>query len=102
MGAKPPGLKPNQAQIVFDICKQELPFNEVWVFGSRAGITYKPHSDLDLAIIEPPSASEEARSRLECAFEESDLPFRVDLVVWSELAEALRKKVLSAHIRLYP
>lgn len=102
MGAKPPGLKPNQAQIVFDICKQELPFNEVWVFGSRAGINYKPHSDLDLAIIDPPSVSEEARSRLECAFEESDLPFRVDLVVWSELPEALQKQILSVHSKLCP
>lgn len=102
MVAKPPGLKPNQAQIVFDICKQELPFNEVWVFGSRAGFNYKPHSDLDLAIIDPPSVSEEARSRLECAFEESDLPFRVDLVVWSELAEALQKQILSGHIKLCP
>jgi predicted nucleotidyltransferase len=102
MGANPPGLNANQAQIIFDIFKQELPFNEVWVFGSRAGIHYKPHSDLDLAIIDPPSVSEEARSRIEGAFEESDLPFRVEIVLWSELPEALQKQILSAHSKLYP
>lgn len=53
---------------------------DVWVFGSRAGRTTKNSSDLDLAIRGPERISHKVMTELAYAFEESDLPYTVDVV----------------------
>ncbi len=53
------------------------------VFGSRAKHNAKPLSDLDLAIKAPIEQQELAR--LKSAFEDSNLPYKVDLVLLSQL-----------------
>ena len=49
------------------------------MFGSRAHGTAKPFSDLDLLVLGP-ALDASLRGTLEEAFDESDLPFRVDIV----------------------
>jgi uncharacterized protein len=73
-------LSPDQLAIVQSILEAHLPDVEVRAFGSRTKGTATAHSDLDLAIIAPlPVAT---LGELVEAFEESSLPFRVDIVVY--------------------
>ncbi|UCE50226.1 MAG: nucleotidyltransferase domain-containing protein, partial [Phycisphaerales bacterium] len=48
------------------------------------------HSDLDLAIVGPGRLKRRAKMLLREAFEESDLPFRVDVVDYNTVSEAFR------------
>lgn len=75
-------MTPDQAEIVRAILKKTLPLkSKVWVFGSRSKGKIKPFSDLDLAIdcLEKP-LSIEIMADLREAFDESDLPYKVDIV----------------------
>lgn len=56
----------------------------VYLFGSRARGTNSPHSDVDLAI-----ESKEDLSRVE----ESNLPYKVDLVVLSEVDASMQEVI---------
>ncbi len=72
--------------IVTGILAEVLPERRVWAFGSRAtGVRLKKHSDLDLAV--EGKLTWEERAKLSEAFDESLLPFKVD-VVESEMVEA--------------
>jgi len=69
---------------------------EVWVYGSRVKSTAKASSDLDLVAFALP---EQAMSifALKERFEESSLPFRVDLFVWDELPKSFQKNIEQEH-----
>lgn len=84
-------LRPEHLEIVLRILRQRIPDREVWVFGSRARGTKKPHSDLDLAIIGDTAFSGILLADLAEDFSESDLPFRVDLVDWATTSEEFRE-----------
>ncbi len=87
----PIDVKPDDLAFVLNILKRELPERAVWAFGSRVGGTAKPFSDLDLAIIGEEPLSCDTRANLAEAFDESDLPFKVDLVDWATTAPAFRR-----------
>jgi predicted nucleotidyltransferase len=82
-------LEPRHLVIIGDILKKFAikPF----VFGSRAKHTAKPLSDLDLCIKE--NFDKSTIRKLQDAFEESDLPFKVDVVIWSELSDGFRNHI---------
>ncbi|MBW2709982.1 MAG: nucleotidyltransferase domain-containing protein, partial [Deltaproteobacteria bacterium] len=63
------------------LLQRYLPGTEVWAYGSRVKFTSKPSSDLDMVAFASKKQSMNV-SDLKEAFEESDLPFRVDLFVW--------------------
>ncbi len=63
---------------------------EVRAFGSRGNGTAKEYSDLDLAIIGKNKINRRVKMLLREAFEESDLPFRVDIVDYNAVSEAFR------------
>lgn len=65
--------------IVKDIVRHHLGARPVKVFGSRATDTAKPFSDLDLLVMGEPLTAQQHGAVAE-AFDESDLPFRVDIV----------------------
>ena len=79
-------LTPEQSQIVVALVQKHLPNTTVWAYGSRVRGMARPHSDLDLAAFAT-SQQQAAIADLQEAFDESDLPFRVDLLVWHELPE---------------
>lgn len=62
-----------------------IPGREVRVFGSRATGTAKPHSDLDLLVMGDDPIPAAAAAELRADLEDSDLPFRVDVVEWRDL-----------------
>lgn len=84
-------IRPEHWNIVRDILRGLVPDREVWAFGSRALFRAKKHSDLDLAILGEEALSLTALAALREAFDESDLPFRVDLVDWATTGEGFRR-----------
>lgn len=85
-------LTPEQRQIILDLVQKHLPDTTVWAYGSRVRGTARPHSDLDLAAFATPQ-QQAAIAELQEAFDESDLPFRVDLLVWHELPERFHQTI---------
>ncbi len=85
-------LKPEEQTLVSDILKRHVPEYEVIAFGSRVhGRNLKPFSDLDLAIRPPRFLSTKELAGVRNAFSESDLPFKVDVIDWTEIDENFRK-----------
>ncbi len=85
-------LTPDQLATVRRILAAHAPGREVRVFGSRATGRARPHSDLDLLILGAPLDAA-VRSDLIAAFEESDLPFRVDIIHWQEAPAAMLARI---------
>ena len=63
---------------------------EVRAFGSRGNGTAREHSDLDLAIIGKGKIKRRVKMLLREAFEDSDLPFRVDVIDYNTVSESFR------------
>ena len=76
-------ISPSELQTVKQILKQHLPDAvHVWVYGSRANGNAKRFSDLDLAIeLEGGKTLDFGLlAQLAMAFDESDLPWKVDIL----------------------
>lgn len=86
-------LTPAEARSVRRTLDAILPGAEVWVFGSRATGRARPFSDLDLLLTHPPRLNWAQRAALRDAFDESDLPFRVDVVEAGTLAPGVAQRV---------
>ena len=87
-------LKQAEIAIVRDLLKRRLPGHEVRAFGSRTTGRAKRYSDLDLVVMTDTVLPERELSELRADLEESDLPFRVDIVAWGELPEAIRTQIV--------
>ena len=86
-----------QAKIIKDLFKRYLPNTTVWVYGSRANGTAQLHSDLDMvAFVEQPQAMD--IFDLKEAFDESDLPFRVDFFIWDNIPDNFHHNIQANHI----
>lgn len=74
----------------------------VWAFGSRVNGSPQELSDIDLVAINPtnPSESIEAFSRLQAAFQESNLPYLVDLHDWANLPDSFKQNIEKSHVVL--
>jgi uncharacterized protein len=89
----PIALSPEEWEIVSEILRSHLPGREVWAYGSRARRTrLKKYSDLDLAIEGPP-LSLSTLSALAEAFDESSLPFKVDVVDAASLDPEFHRRI---------
>jgi len=66
----------------------------VYLFGSRADGTAGPASDLDLGVLPLGPMPFDALARLRDAFEESSIPWEVDVVDLSRVEPAFREKVV--------
>jgi type I restriction enzyme S subunit len=86
-------LRPDQLATVNAILLAEVPDYEIWAFGSRAQWTAKDSSDLDLAIVTERPLSPSRLSHLRQAFEQSYLPFTVDVVDLSRVSPEFRKVI---------
>ena len=86
-------LNPNHLGKVKAILAEHVPECEVRAFGSRATWTAKDYSDLDLAVVGEGPLDWRTLDRLKEAFEESDLPMRVDVLDWHAISDSFRKVV---------
>jgi type I restriction enzyme S subunit len=89
-------ISPDNWQIVRDILQRYLPNREVWAFGSRAKWTAKEFSDLDIAVIGDEPLSIGMLAELNESFQDSALPFKVDVVDWAAITPSFRQ-VIEAH-----
>ncbi len=87
---QPIDLNPHDLDIVRAILQKFVPDREVWAFGSRVKWTAKPFSDLDLAIVGDQSLPVNVVADLAEAFDESELPIKVDVVDWATTSESFR------------
>ncbi len=92
-------LTAEQRVTVQALLAQHLPNTEAWVYGSRVKWTSHPSSDLDMVVFATPE-QKLAVADLREAFEESNLPFRVDLFVWDELSDLVREQIEREYVVL--
>ena len=79
--------------IVLELVRQYFPCCEVRVFGSRYKGQAKPYSDLDLVLLGDDVLDWKQLAELKEAFQESELPFRVDVLDWHSLSPEFRKVI---------
>lgn len=94
---KPLGISENQLTKIQGILNSILKNKLTWkvsVFGSRAKGNYKKYSDLDLWLETTPEITPTELSTLSEAFEESDLPIKVDLVIPTTVIAEYRSSIL--------
>jgi len=84
-------LRTDHLKIAQDILQKFVPERAVWAFGSRAKWTAKEYSDLDLCIVGKTPLSFRTLGLLQEAFEDSDLPYKVDVVDWATTSDSFRK-----------
>ena len=73
-------LSPRQLDILRAILARHVPGREVRAFGSRVTGRAWRYSDLDLVVMGDEPLPDLVRANLVADLEESDLPFRVDLI----------------------
>ena len=91
-------ISPQARKTVKELLQRYLPGVTVWAYGSRVKWTARPDSDLDLVVF----AGKEQRgdvANLREAFEESNLPFRVDVFIWDEVPEKFREEIREATVK---
>ena len=97
----PIDIRPCDLDIVKNILRKNLaPDTRVWVFGSRATWKTKRSSDLDLAIDAGRKLSKQENMNLANEFDESDLPYKVDIVDMRNLSETFKKIVERDRVEL--
>ena len=79
--------------IVKVILKTHVPECEVRVFGSRINGNAKNYSDLDLAIVGTEKLPAKVLMELKEAFEESVIPFRVDILDWNGITDSFKSVI---------
>lgn len=93
-------LNADQIRMVRETLDSVVPGAEAWVFGSRATGRARPFSDIDLLITRPSRLSWSERAALRDAFDEGDLPFRVDVVESASLAPGFAERVYRERLPL--
>ena len=95
----PVDIRPDHLEIVQGILREHLPVDvQVWVFGSRTNWTTKDSSDLDLALEGKGKLSHKVLGALKDAFEDSALPYTVDVVDINGISESFRQIVESRRV----
>ena len=88
----PVDISPVHLKTVQDILRENLPSGvTVWVFGSRASWATGDSSDLDLAL--EGDVDHDTILALEMAFEESSLPYTVDIIALNQISNSFRRIV---------
>ena len=97
----PVDIRPDHQETVQEILRSHLPAGvEVWVFGSRANWTTTDSSDLDLAVAGSAKLDYRVMADLEIAFEESDLPYTVDVIDLNNVSDAFNQIVKNQRVAL--
>lgn len=95
-------IRPKDIEIVRSILRRNLPEDaSVWVFGSRAQGKARRGADLDLALDAGRPLSKSESYALADAFEQSDLPYTVDVVDLRTVTESF-KAIIEAEKVLLP
>lgn len=88
--------------MVRDVLGAHLPAGRAFAFGSRVRGRAKRFSDLDLVVRTESPLRLEDLGALRSAFSECDLPIKVDVVDWADLAPSFRRAIETELVPLYP
>ena len=83
-------LTAEQLQTVRKILRRHIPDAAVWAYGSRVKGTATDKSDLDMVAF---GNVEKQIQSLREDFDESSLPFRVDIFAWNRIPEQFRENI---------
>ena len=86
-------LSPRHLATVKSILAEHVPECEVRAYGSRATWTARDYSDVDLAVVGKGPLDREVIADLKEAFQDSDLPMRVDVLDWHGVSEEFRDAI---------
>ncbi len=95
-------IRPDLLRLVQDILQRHVPDREVRAFGSRVKGTARPSSDLDLVVMGDEPLPLPVYAALLDDFEQSDLPWRVDVVDWATTAESFRRIIEQEWVGVQP
>ena len=90
-----------ELQIIDDIVSRLAPDCDVLIFGSRCHGKANEYSDLDLAFAAEGRLGLKRRFRLEDAFSESNLPYRIDLLDYHAVSPEFRAIIDNANEKLF-
>lgn len=94
-------LDDNTLKIIKSNLNSYLPKNyTAFIFGSRATNNNRPFSDIDLGILGPKPLPSKNYINLVQAFEDSDIPYRTDVVDFANVTEKFKKHALSSIINI--
>jgi len=89
-------IQPRDQEILYSLLSQYLPNTTVWAYGSRTTGNALPWSDLDLVVFT--EANQKCQlSLLKETLEESNLPFRIDLLEWDWLPDDFKANIKASH-----
>ncbi len=95
------GLTERDMQTLTDIFKKYPEVKDVFLFGSRAKGTFKQGSDIDLAIMNA-GVSDKTIRDIKVDFEESNLPYNVDLAYFATVShQELKEHVSRVGVPIY-
>ncbi len=86
-------IAPEETKVVLSILRARIPDRPVWAFGSRVNGKARRRSDLDLAVGGPEPLPLRTRAELADDFDQSNLPYRVDLVDLNEITPDFRQRI---------
>lgn len=91
-------LKQHHLQLTKDILAQHLDLNQYrpFIFGSWAKNTHRPYSDMDIGLEGPQPIPNDTMFKIKNAFEDSDLPYFVDVVDFATVSDQF-KQVAKQH-----
>lgn len=93
-------LSEKELDIVVTILKKYVPNFEIFIFGSRYNGNTHEHSDLDIAIKGREKIDLLRFAELRDDFQNSDLPFRVDLIDFNRISPEFQSIILNNSIIL--
>lgn len=86
-------LDPADRAIVLRLLREHVTDCEVRAYGSRVKFRSKQHSDLDLTVLGIDESKSLQLFYLREALDESDLPFRVDVMDWNAIPDNFRREI---------
>jgi type I restriction enzyme S subunit len=91
-------IEPHEMEYTLSILARFIPDREVRAFGSRVNDKATRFSDLDLIIMGEDRLLYDTIADIRDAFEESDLPFKVDILEWSAINDNFRQIIDQRYI----
>lgn len=93
-------LTPEHKAVVKDIFTANLPMCDVRIFGSRVKGTSTQFSDLDIVLYGDEEKDQDRITKVKNELSESDLPFLVDILDWSDLSSEFRSVIQEQNEKL--
>jgi len=88
-------INPRDKEILLSLLARYVPQTTVWAYGSRVSGSALPWSDLDIVVFS--GAEQQHRiSLLKEALQESNLPFRVDILEWDSLPDSFKSNITAS------